>query len=446
MPGTDVMEIRTALLRGAEEVDARTITVSAGDDLLGGIRAAELIDIPSGDYVIEVVARNLDTSVDKRSLIGLQQDLTITIVLSSACVGVTCPMAGGDPAATECVDGLCVVPDCVGSCMSADTGVDSGIVDAPVVDAATYPCPGVVDYYCCVGVGASTAFARAHHTAPANIVVVRSDGPMAGGLSDTSVVGIGLAAHLDAPLVVTPSDRIHSNLETYLSEISPRLAYIVGGDVAFSPAAEAELRALVPDVVRIGGSGMSSTAADVARFVGNADDRAVIVNGNDANLRRAARASSVAAFARRPLLYVHGGSVPPPETIQVLMDFGITDLDVIGSETDVRPDIIDQIMAATSVTDFARYTNADDYQEAVLVAESLAPAATSAGLVPYSDPLLGVVAGALGQPILYYDDPEIPTITGDYLRTSPIVSVDVMGPFADREPLGTVLCPLVTTP
>jgi hypothetical protein len=446
MAGRDVTEIRTVLRHGDVEVDAHTISVTPGENLLDGIRAAEFMDVPDGDYVVEVVARNLESSVAKRSLIGLQSDLTITIVLSRACVGLTCPMAGGDPEATECVDGLCVVPDCVGSCVSEDASVED---TAPPVDApSTFPCPGVVDVFCCIGVGASTAYARAHFSNPDTIVVVRSDGPTeGGGLSSAAITGVGLAAHRNAPLFVTPSTRIHSNLVTYLEEIpSPSIAFVVGGEAAFSAAAATELDAYVGTVNRVGASGMAGTAAAVAMRVGNNDGHAIITNGNDAYLRQSAIAASAAAFAHRPLLYVHAGSSPPPDTITALMDLGITSIDVVGDETIIPPDIVSQLMAGTGVTDVARYSDAVALAEAVVVAQGMAPSATSAGLVSYTDPLLALVAAANRQPILWTADPAVPAETSDYLRSSPIVSVDLMGPFLDRESTHRELCGLLATP
>jgi len=162
--GEDVTEIRTVLSDAVGTEFTHLEPIGAGDDLAGGVRAAEFDRLPTGEYVVEVVVRGTESSLSRRSLIVLRQDLSLTVVLSSACVGVTCPGTGDAPDATECDEGRCAPPECVGDCSAppiptceegpetcngedddCDGAVDEGIEGVEDCNGEDDDCDGAVD-------------------------------------------------------------------------------------------------------------------------------------------------------------------------------------------------------------------------------------------------------------------------------------------------------------
>lgn len=114
-----IVDVRTDLVPGREffsvsvafgEEVART-PVTTDDDFLAGTRVAEFDRVPSGSA--RVVADLIDnagaTVLSQASLVRVEGQTAITLVLTRSCVGVTCE---GDNAAClsgECVDGSCLV-------------------------------------------------------------------------------------------------------------------------------------------------------------------------------------------------------------------------------------------------------------------------------------------------------------------------------------------------
>jgi len=135
-----VVDVRSDFVAGVEAVEVDVVvetipggtetrrTLNAGDDLIRGVRAAEIGPVPSGAHVIRATlkGRGGEELLSRRVAVEAHGVTGVVIALTRNCSGVTCPAVGGDPTATECQDGLCVPPACSGdACRSAECTVDT---------------------------------------------------------------------------------------------------------------------------------------------------------------------------------------------------------------------------------------------------------------------------------------------------------------------------------
>jgi len=439
-PGSEVTEIRTNLVRGVVVVETSLVTLSEGDDLSSDFLVADFVDVPAGDYLVEVIGRGPNGSVSTRGYVSLYSDIVHPLILNGDCVAAICPRPGDALDATECAMGACEAPTCIGDCPADPAGPGEG---AAGPTPTMYPCPGIVDRFDAngVGVGAAVALAEVAHPNPEAVVLVRSDHPdNVGGVSQGATLGVLLARHLDAPLILNPGGSIHSRVADYLSAEMPRDVYVVGGPSTVSDRVLSQIAAIGPRVTRVASGGRAPTAEAIAMEVRSPDGRAVIASGGGGHVRNLVIAASAAAVSGRPLLFAYSYGVPE-ETSRALAALGITGLDVVADEAAIPDSVLD-----TLGIPYERYTASDPYAIATSVASGIAPAAPEAALVPLGSPLLALPAGALGLPILFVDDASLPSVTADYVRTSSIGAVRLMGPTGEPEAIERAACGILLSP
>ena len=106
------------------EVDGRIerYTPRPGDDFVSGVAAATFSDALADDVSITATLfdREGNRLIDRTVLARVQSRSVVTIVLSRNCLAVECP-GDGNPSATECDNGVCVLPTCAAE-QAADCG------------------------------------------------------------------------------------------------------------------------------------------------------------------------------------------------------------------------------------------------------------------------------------------------------------------------------------
>jgi hypothetical protein len=114
--------------------------VEAGDDYLEGQRVAEFVELMAGTYSVTVEVRRAGVVIARtvRGVVLSGASQVIQIAIQSDCAGVMCPMAGDDPAATECVAGGCVDPRCFEA--GADLAGCGALCDETSPCAPSVPC------------------------------------------------------------------------------------------------------------------------------------------------------------------------------------------------------------------------------------------------------------------------------------------------------------------
>ena len=117
VPGAEFGEIETAFTRPGSTAELRTSrSAASGDDFVEGVRVAEFTEATApGVSTVRVRLRGLDgTLVSERTVRfdSSEEAAGVTVVITRACRGVSCPAPGDDPSATECLESHCVVPEC----------------------------------------------------------------------------------------------------------------------------------------------------------------------------------------------------------------------------------------------------------------------------------------------------------------------------------------------
>ena len=121
-----------------------------------------------------------------------------------------------------------------------------------------------------------------------------------------SLAGIPLAYQLDAPILLTHSNRLPAETRAEILRLQADKVVILGGTGAISAAVEAELRAMGLVVERIGGSNRFETAIQIAEKMGSFDT-AFLVSGLD--FPDALSAASYAAQRGYPILLTGSGAL-----------------------------------------------------------------------------------------------------------------------------------------
>jgi putative cell wall-binding protein len=105
------------------------------------------------------------------------------------------------------------------------------------------------------------AIARRHHpdASDAPVVLARADGTGTRAFAD-ALGGSALAHALEAPVLLTPTDRLHEDVAAYLAEAGARELILAGGEAAISRRVTEQLAARGLAVRRAGGSSRSGTA------------------------------------------------------------------------------------------------------------------------------------------------------------------------------------------
>ena len=135
-----MIDVRSDFVAGVEAVEVDVVvetlpgaaltrrSLNVGDDLVRGVRAAEIGSVPEGAHIVRATLRGRsgEELLSRRVAVQAHGVTGVVVALTRNCGGVTCPAVGGDPTATECQDGLCVPPSCGdGSCTMAECAADS---------------------------------------------------------------------------------------------------------------------------------------------------------------------------------------------------------------------------------------------------------------------------------------------------------------------------------
>lgn len=115
-PGIEFTAVRTTLNDGGGEIGQdETRSAFTRDDFLRGMRVAEFDDVLSGPTRVRVQLLKPDGSVlvERTTLVTITGTTSITVLITSDCIDVECPLEGDAAGLTECLAGRCVSPECL---------------------------------------------------------------------------------------------------------------------------------------------------------------------------------------------------------------------------------------------------------------------------------------------------------------------------------------------
>lgn len=281
---------------------------------------------------------------------------------------------------------------------------------------------------------------RGHFPAGANhVIIARSD-----RYPDALTGGV-LAAAVNAPVLLTPSDQLHPAVIEEINRLAPATAYILGGNAAIAETVEDAVVAQtsVQQTIRVSGANRFATAAEVrdevAEVTGVAATEVYVAEGQHENEARGwpdvLSVSYLAGNQLRPILLVTRDLLHP-DTEASLRE-GVAAATIVGGDVAVSNEVAAQIDEI--VDDVDRVFGTTRYETSYAIAEL----AVAAGMDPdflylatgrnWPDALAAGPAVALDGSVLLLVDSES-------LDNSPPVRTYLREhrPFADIDLLGGV--------
>lgn len=164
-----------------------------------------------------------------------------------------------------------------------------------------------------------------------------------------ALAGVPLAGKLDAPLLLTQSNKLTEVTKNEIERLGASTVYLLGGEGAISKDVEDALKALNIEVKRLSGKNRIETAVAIAEeLVGDAGtNKAVVVNGF--NFPDALSVASYAAIEGLPILLTQGNTLSK-ETEEALNALGVTETLVIGGTVAVSEDVEEAVPNATRIS------------------------------------------------------------------------------------------------
>ncbi|WP_419863162.1 cell wall-binding repeat-containing protein [Candidatus Poriferisodalis sp.] len=161
----------------------------------------------------------------------------------------------------------------------------------------------------------------------------------------------GLAGHLDAPVLLTPTDSLPGAVAGYLEDYGVQNIYVLGGTAAVSDAVVESLESLdhQPTVARIRGTDRYATAAEIASrlsggtaggnvWCGGEEAAAILANGGDVSLAYAMLAGPIAARLQLPVLLTALDELPDA-TRDIISDQDYEHIVIVGGTSSVSADV-----------------------------------------------------------------------------------------------------------
>gem|GEM_PF-2079283 len=184
-----------------------------------------------------------------------------------------------------------------------------------------------------------------------------------------ALAGVPLANHLDAPVLLTGSDTLNNITRTEVQRLGANRAIILGGNAVVTPAVEASINSIVPQVDRLGGIDRFDTAKRIAEELAKTTNfnRAFIADGF--NFPDALAAASYAAGEGSPILLARTDALPD-YTRNAINSLGITATTVVGGTAAISDAVAGQLPGATRISGQDRYETALDLAREYLSAEA----------------------------------------------------------------------------
>lgn len=158
-----------------------------------------------------------------------------------------------------------------------------------------------------------------------------------------ALVGAPLAAHLQAPILLTLRDRVPPAVDAELERLGVEQVVLLGGEGAIGPAVQTHLEQRY-EVDRIFGRDRFATAADIARRLPT-ETGAFVVTGT--GFPDALAVGPWAGHVGRPIVLV--GDHVPPATEEVLTERGDDELVIVGGSGAVSREVEAQLAQGRSV-------------------------------------------------------------------------------------------------
>lgn len=163
---------------------------------------------------------------------------------------------------------------------------------------------------------------------------------LAGGAGfPDAMAGTALASSRNAPIALTPGDRLHASTRNALKHLRPSQVVVLGGPRAVSAgvAAEAASYSTSGKVQRLSGPDRYATASKIAAHFSDATPTAYVASG--ATYAEALVAAAMAGREHAPLLLVRPESIPKA-THTALDRFSLRNIHAVGTRAAISDPVV----------------------------------------------------------------------------------------------------------
>ncbi|MDO5689877.1 MAG: Cna B-type domain-containing protein [Tissierellia bacterium] len=253
-----------------------------------------------------------------------------------------------------------------------------------------------------------------------SVVITRSD------IYPDSLTASVLAKAVNAPILLTPSNRLDERVAEEIRRLGANRAYIIGGEISITPSTLAEIKAITGEVERIGGADRYETSALLANrvidIVGN-KHTATIASGEV--FPDALTISPYAAKQGYPILLVQKNQIP--KAVQDRIEgLSIEKTYISGGENTISQAVEEMLPGVQK-----RMWGPDRYGTAKSIAETMFANSKSSFIASgevFPDALvIGPIAAKEDAPVLLVRLGDVPEVVSAYLAASPLTRIIIAG-------------------
>jgi putative cell wall-binding protein len=234
-----------------------------------------------------------------------------------------------------------------------------------------------------------------------------------------ALAGVPLAGSLDAPILLTPQEKLSGVTKEEIDRLGATKVIILGGTGAVSDNVLADLPKKVNDVERIAGSGRFDTAKKIAEKMGGSPSTAIVAYGY--NFPDALAAASYAAQKGYPILLTDKDKLPSV-TEKYLKR--IPKKTIVGGESVVSKGIQTELQAT-------RIGGKSRFETAIKMITELGMNTDTVFIgngYGFADNLTGsVLAAKNSAPLLLVEENEVPSEIKDIFMNYPISNFTALG-------------------
>ncbi|WP_018304968.1 cell wall-binding repeat-containing protein [Desulfitobacterium hafniense] len=224
-----------------------------------------------------------------------------------------------------------------------------------------------------------------------------------GELAADALAAVPLAHKHQAPILLTPSQKLPDKILTGIQNLKAKNVLIIGGEGVVAKEIEGELKAKGLKVERLAGKDRYGTAYWIAKSLNN-QGKAVLIKGNtEVSFPDALSISPWAGYQGVPILFLDGAGNLPEATAKAIQELNVEETFLVGEEG-ALPASLESLLPGVQ-----RYSGKDIYETNRQVLNRLQPQPTKIYLATgsnFADALAGGAVAAQANSWILLTDQE----------------------------------------
>ena len=240
-----------------------------------------------------------------------------------------------------------------------------------------------------------------------------------------SMTASSLARALNAPILLTDNS-LDSRVNAEIKRLGAKRIIIIGGHNSINVGVEKSLAMNTANIERIAGKDRYETAELIARrLVSISSNKKAAIISSGESFPDSLAISSFASREAYPILLTKKNSIPH-NVNKFIKDMNLENVYIVGGFNTISKEIEGKLPKITE-----RFSGKDRYETAIKIANSKFNNSKKAYLVSgefFADALVaGPIAGKANAPILLSPSKNVPSILYDYIQSSDIENLDIVG-------------------